>query len=616
MIKTFYIFFILIFISSIEGQSQTAKEYFESGLSKIGIDNKEALNDFMQAVRIDTSFAEAYYKQGEINIALQDTFSAYYNFKDAIRLDHKFIETYVQSEFARNCYYDNTEKIIDYSIIIKDDPKSNKFYSHGKYKNYNLQHNIEVFSHYNSVVKENEKNKEFFVKRGNVRLNLHDYWGAINDYSKAIALDPNFAVAYCNRGDTKASFGLVDYKGAILDYNKGISIDPKCIECYIGRAKANSRIDRRNYQVRLNDYNKIIELDPKNIGSYKERGLVRSSNKDYNGSISDFTKIIDIDPHNSDAYFWRATIKSKIKNYAGAIEDYQAIIKLKPSDIWWNLPIAQERINLKEFSMAILDANKVISAKPDEMDFTAFFYRGLARYSMANYPSAIEDFTKYLENTKGHDCDAFFFRGSSKYHLNDFSGAIEDLNRALNLSTVNPKAYLERGLCFIMEGKKNLGCNDLAKSKELGVVESTNFIKEYCENKNPSNLISNNLVETYRVSKVQEFYIAEIYGKGFNYIPNGENNQGGRLKIDRNNNTIKIILARPIDLLMEEDTIKSEKMEGKSVVILTSKYKIIINTSFKAAGVDIFNIRFFYEYSSKFKMYSKLVILDATLSNN
>jgi len=55
------------------------------------------------------------------------------------------------------------------------------------------------------------------------KLNLHDYTGAIQDYSKAIKLNPKDVMAYFNRGEAK--FNLEDYSGAIQDYNKALELN-------------------------------------------------------------------------------------------------------------------------------------------------------------------------------------------------------------------------------------------------------------------------------------------------------------------------------------------------------------------------------------------------------
>ena len=45
---------------------------------------------------------------------------------------------------------------------------------------------------------------EDFFEKGIAKSNLGDYKGAIQDYNKAIELDPNLAEAYLNRGDRKS----------------------------------------------------------------------------------------------------------------------------------------------------------------------------------------------------------------------------------------------------------------------------------------------------------------------------------------------------------------------------------------------------------------------------
>ena len=59
------------------------------------------------------------------------------------------------------------------------------------------------------------------------------YKGAIVDYTKAIELDPEYALAYDNRGASK--YYLEDYKGAIEDHTKAIELDPEYVYAYFNR---------------------------------------------------------------------------------------------------------------------------------------------------------------------------------------------------------------------------------------------------------------------------------------------------------------------------------------------------------------------------------------------
>ena len=62
------------------------------------------------------------------------------------------------------------------------------------------------------------------TNRGAAKSELGDSKGAIADYSKAISLDPRFAVAYANRAAERLQ--LEDFKGAIADWEKAVKLDP------------------------------------------------------------------------------------------------------------------------------------------------------------------------------------------------------------------------------------------------------------------------------------------------------------------------------------------------------------------------------------------------------
>ncbi len=77
---------------------------------------------------------------------------------------------------------------------------------------------------FNKAIEIDPNNSDNFNNRGIARSELGDHQGAIEDYTRAIALDPNDAAAYSNRGNSKSK--LKDYEGAISDYSKAIEIAP------------------------------------------------------------------------------------------------------------------------------------------------------------------------------------------------------------------------------------------------------------------------------------------------------------------------------------------------------------------------------------------------------
>lgn len=63
-----------------------------------------------------------------------------------------------------------------------------------------------------------------YIDSAKEKYDNKDYKGAIQDFTKAIELNPKFADAYSNRGVVKGN--LQDYRGAIQDYNKAIELNP------------------------------------------------------------------------------------------------------------------------------------------------------------------------------------------------------------------------------------------------------------------------------------------------------------------------------------------------------------------------------------------------------
>ena len=54
------------------------------------------------------------------------------------------------------------------------------------------------------------------------KAKLEDYKGAIEDYTKAIEINPNYSNAYKNRGASKENLG--DLSGACADWRKAANL--------------------------------------------------------------------------------------------------------------------------------------------------------------------------------------------------------------------------------------------------------------------------------------------------------------------------------------------------------------------------------------------------------
>jgi tetratricopeptide (TPR) repeat protein len=120
-----------------------------------------------------------------------------------------------------------------------------------------------------------------------------DYQGALNDYNRAIQINPRNANAYYNRGLLKAT-KFQDPQGALADYNRAIKIKPGYDAAYNNRG--NLKVEQiKDYPGALADYNQAIKLKPRNADAYYNRGVLKYTLlTDRTGGIADMQQAVKL----------------------------------------------------------------------------------------------------------------------------------------------------------------------------------------------------------------------------------------------------------------------------------------------------------------------------------
>lgn len=89
------------------------------------------------------------------------------------------------------------------------------------------------------------KAADFFLQGGD-QAKKGDFQGAIANFDKALALNPNYAEAYNSRGEAHSKLG--DKQEAIKDYNQAIALDPKFAAAYSNRGAIYYKLGKRKRQ--------------------------------------------------------------------------------------------------------------------------------------------------------------------------------------------------------------------------------------------------------------------------------------------------------------------------------------------------------------------------------
>lgn len=150
--------------------AQTDKQYdsIATAKQKKG-DFQGAMQALTKEIEIDTNFASLYQRRGNIKAKLKDYEGSIVDFSKAIKLFPDAGNYYLRgiSYYILNDY---KNAMVDFDATVHDNPQISY---------------------------------ELYFFRGNIKFKQLDYAGSVEEYTKSIAMKPDYAKGYYNRGVSK-----------------------------------------------------------------------------------------------------------------------------------------------------------------------------------------------------------------------------------------------------------------------------------------------------------------------------------------------------------------------------------------------------------------------------
>lgn len=235
--------------------------------------------------------------------------------------------------------------------------------------------------------------EEWFKRGDDLYKNKNYYYTeAINAYSKAIELNPNYYEAYLKRASIYVE--KYDERKALEDLNRMIELKPNVLEPYYLRANVLAKL--KKYDLAIADYDKTLALKAdefqakeKVIPVYMNRGDCYLFLKKYDSAIADYNKVLALNPLVHHALDYRGLAFLELKDFERAIADFTQAIELNPTEKYFE-DRAIAYLNQQKVDLAIEDFTKIINMNPSYR--YAYLNRGLLFAKQQKYTEAVADF--------------------------------------------------------------------------------------------------------------------------------------------------------------------------------------------------------------------------------
>lgn len=288
---------------------------------------------------------------------------------------------------------------------------------------------------------------------------------AVVEFEKAVAIDPNFAMAYLQLG--LAKLRLEDEKGTRAAISKAVELIDRVAskeKLYIRGLEA---LIEGQSEKRIEIFKEITERFPKDKEAFRQLGTAYLSDEQLDAAIIAFQQTVKLDPdylegHNRLAYAYAAK-----GNFSQAIEHASKYVLARPNEPNPHDTMGDIYLLAGQADKALLEYKKALEIKPDFINYYPYWKIAAAYRVLNDLDQAEAYYRKQLalkdKNLGGADsikslAMIALLRGNKEDTIKYFTSAIEDeLDRGTRPMAV--LTYVELALFYLEMG-------DLTKAKQ------------------------------------------------------------------------------------------------------------------------------------------------------
>jgi len=431
-------------------------DYYNQGISAFNHKNYEqAINKFTRALSLDPNHTDAYVWRSDAYIQLGQYQQTIEDCTQIISIDPDNIPAYVRRGFARL-------SLEEYQQSLEDSNRA-----------------ISLISLTFNQTDTNSWLSQAYAQQGDAHQSLGNSNEAIENYQKSLDIVPNDDLRakldalnnaknhlfdqYFNQGITLVNQGNYSQE-AIEQFTRALSLNPNHADAYVWRGYVYHCLNK--HQQALDDWNQAIRLNPNDANTYCNRATAYNDLKNYEQALNDSNQAIRLNPNHVTAYYNRAFAQMELGEYQQAIDDCKEAIRLNPNHV----AVHQHLTNAKNrlFEQYHVNAHQHLTnlTNTENRLYEQYFNQGITLINQEKYQQAIEQFTKAL-TLNPNDIQVYSWRRDAYIQLGQYQPAVEDCTLIISIAPRNIPAYIKRCFSHLSLGKYQQALEDSNKAISL-----------------------------------------------------------------------------------------------------------------------------------------------------
>ncbi|MFI1409836.1 BREX system ATP-binding domain-containing protein [Streptomyces sp. NPDC020707] len=214
---------------------------------------------------------------------------------------------------------------------------------------------------------------------------------AMEEYDRALELDPRLAWAHYGRGYTLQL--LDDFPAALAALDRADELAPGTWWILAGRAETHRLAGR--FAEAVADFDRAVALVPADADPLTGRAVSRHALGRYDEALADFDRALALDPDNAWALVRRARLRRTRGEPAEAFADFDRAVRVAPDAAW----VASERGDAYRLAdrpeEAVAELTRALALTPDYA--SALASRGAALCDLGRHEEGLADFGRAVE---------------------------------------------------------------------------------------------------------------------------------------------------------------------------------------------------------------------------